>query len=174
VKRIPVTTVPRTLVDIAKDLDDEDLGRACHEAGVRYRTTPRDVQQVLARRPNASGSAKLRRIITGDTPIILSKLEKGFLRRLREARLPPPRTNRKLEEGYVDCRWPEHRLTAELDSYRFHASRLAWEDGHHRERAARARGDEFRRYTWTDVFDDPDPMLADLRRLLRCAGSSTA
>jgi hypothetical protein len=77
VKRIPVTTVPRTLVDIAKDLDDEDLGRACHEAGVRYRTTPRDVQQVLARRPNAPGAAKLRRIITGDTPIILSKLEKA-------------------------------------------------------------------------------------------------
>jgi hypothetical protein len=170
-KRIPVTPVPLTLVALAKDLDDEDLARACHEAGVRYGTTPRHVEAVLVRQP---GAAKLRRIIAGDTPVVLSKLEKGFLRRLRRAGLPLPRTNRKLDEGYVDCRWPGHQLTVELDSYRFHSSRYSWEDGYRRERAARARGEEHRRFNWTDVFDEPQAMLADLRRLTACAGSSTA
>ena len=132
------------------------------------------MEAVLRRRSNAPGAAKLRRILSGDTPIILSKLEKGFLRRLRDARMPLPCTNRKLDEGYVDCRWPEHRLTVELDSYRFHSSRWAWEEGLRRQRAAIRRGDEFRRCSWTDVFDEPDAMLADLRRLLGCAGSSTA
>jgi hypothetical protein len=54
----------------------------------------------------------------------------------------------------------------ELDSYRFHHSRHAWEQDRRRERDARARGDEFRRYTWADVFEEPAQMLAELRRLL--------
>jgi hypothetical protein len=153
-------------LNIADGTDEEELGWACHQAGVRYRTTPKHIEAVLARRPNATGAGKLRRIISGETPVILSKLEKGFLRRLREARLPLPRTNRKRGVHYVDCRWPENRLTVELDSYTFHHTRHAWEADRRRERAARARGDEFRRYTWGDVFEEPELMLAELRALL--------
>ena len=67
---------------------------------------------------------------------------------------------------HVDRRWPDRRLTVELDSYRFHHSRHAWEQDRRRERDARAHGDEFRRYTWADVFEQPAPMLAELHRLL--------
>jgi hypothetical protein len=35
-----------------------------------------------------------------------------------------------------------------------------------REREAHARSDEFRRYTYGDVFEDPRLMLAELRALL--------
>jgi hypothetical protein len=66
----------------------------------------------------------------------------------------------------VDCRWPEQRLTVELDSYRYHQSRHAWEQDRRREREARVRGDEFRRYTWSDV-EEPRLMLAELRNLLQ-------
>src|SRR5688572_28636647 len=45
---IPVTSVPRTLVDLAAELDEEDLARACHEAGVRHHTTPAQVEALLA------------------------------------------------------------------------------------------------------------------------------
>ncbi|MFL5869033.1 MAG: type IV toxin-antitoxin system AbiEi family antitoxin domain-containing protein [Thermoleophilaceae bacterium] len=165
-KRIPVTTAPRTLVDIAGDIAEDELARACHQAGVRFRTTPRRVEAVLEKRPKARGAAKLRRIISGDSPIILSKLEKRFLKLLREAGLTLPRTNRPKDGHYIDCRWPEHKLTVELDSYRFHSSRYAWEQDHRREREARARGDEFRRYTWSDVFEEPAPTLAEVRNLL--------
>jgi very-short-patch-repair endonuclease len=102
----------------------------------------------------------------GDTKVVLSKLEKRFLKLLREAGLPLPQTNRPAGAKRVDCRWPEHKLTVELDGYRFHNSRHSWEQDRRREREARARGDEFRRYTWTDVFEEPGPMLADLRTLL--------
>jgi hypothetical protein len=66
----------------------------------------------------------------------------------------------------VDCRWPARALTVELDSYRFHSSRHAWEQDRRREREARARGDEFRRYTYGDVLENPQPMMAELRPLL--------
>ena len=77
-----------------------------------------------------------------------------------------PVTNRPAGARYVDCRWPEHHLTVELDSYRYHRSRYAWEQDRRREREAYARGDGFRRYTWGDVFEHPGQMLAELRALL--------
>lgn len=75
-------------------------------------------------------------------------------------------TNRVAGGRRVDCRWPAHRLTVELDSYRYHASRHAWEQDRRREREARARGDEFRRYTYGDVLESPELMLRELRALL--------
>jgi very-short-patch-repair endonuclease len=163
---VPVTTPPRTLVDLAAELDEDQLARACHEAGVRFRTTPAQVEAVLARRPRSPGGPKLRRVMRGEIRVTLSRLESRFIRVLREASLPLPRTNKVASERRVDCRWPEHRLTVELDSYRYHSSRYAWEQDRRREREARARGDEFRRYTYGDVFENPRQMLAELRVLL--------
>jgi hypothetical protein len=167
VRGIPVTTVPRTLVDIAAALSAEALARACHEAGVRYRTTPAQVEAVLAERPQSPGARKLRRVVHGDVRVTLSTLEARFLELLREAGLPLPLTNRPAGGRRVDCRWPAHRLTVELDSYRFHNSRYSWEQDRRREREARARGDEFRRYSYDDVTKDRTLMLSELRSLLR-------
>jgi very-short-patch-repair endonuclease len=166
VRAIPVTTVPRTLVDIASVLSFDALARGCHEAGVRYATTPKQVEAVLARRPNRPGAKKLRRVIHGDVHVTLSKLEARFLELLRAEGLPLPVTNRPAGGRRVDCRWPEHRLTVELDGYRFHNSRHSWEQDRRREREARARGDEFRRYTYDDVTGHPTSMLGDLGPLL--------
>ena len=77
-----------------------------------------------------------------------------------------PITNRPAGGHYVDCRWPEHKLTVELDSYKFHKTRYAWEQDRHRDRAARRRGDQFRRYTWRDVFEEPADMLTEVDEIL--------
>jgi hypothetical protein len=164
---IPVTTVPATLVRVPSLLSFDELARAAHEAAVRYRVTPTQVEAVQARHPRAAGSRLLRAIVKGDAPTLLSKLERGFRATLRAAHLPLPITNRRAGAHYVDCRWPAHALTVELDSYRFHHTRYAWEQDRRRDREARARGDDFRRYTWTDVFEEPDQMLAELRELLQ-------
>ncbi|MGH2970267.1 MAG: hypothetical protein ACRDK0_14590 [Solirubrobacteraceae bacterium] len=166
-RRVPVTAVARTLVDLAAVLAVDDLARACHEAGIRHGTTPARVEAVLARRPNSPGAGELRQILRGEVRVTLSTLERRFLALVREAGLPPPQTNRRVDGRRVDCRWPEQRLTVELDGYRYHSSRHAWEQDRRREREARARGDEFRRYTYGDVFEAPRSMLSELRPLLR-------
>ena len=163
---VPVTTVPRTLVELAAVLDPSDLARAFHEAAVRHRVKPGAVERILARRHNWPGARELLRVLGGDEPVSLSRLESSFIAAVRRARLPLPEANRLTDGRYVDCRWPAYRLTVELDSYRYHDTRDAWEQDHEREREARARGDEFRRYTWRDVVERPERMLADLRALL--------
>ena len=163
---IPCTTVPRTLVDLAATLDEADLARAVHEASVRYRTRPEQIEAVLQRRPTAKGAAALRRILRGDTKLILSKLEERFLGLLAEHGLELPETNTHVDGRLVDCRWPRRKLTIELDSYRYHATRHAWEQDRKREREARRRGDDFRRFTWGDVFEDPRALIDELRPIL--------
>jgi len=163
---IPVTSVQRTIVDLAAALEAPALARAVHEADVRHHTTPEQIEAVLARRHNWPGARKLRWVIGGEIPVTLSRLEKRFLERLRTASLPQPLMNGRVGGRYVDCRWPERRLIVELDGYRYHRSRHAFEQDREREREARARGDEFRRYTWRDVEEEPERMLSDLQRLL--------
>lgn len=104
--------------------------------------------------------------MTGEVKVTLSKLEERFLYLLRDIRRPLPETNRPAGTKRVNCRWPDHRLTVELDSYTHHSSRHAWEQDRRRDREAHARGDGIRRYTWGDVFEHPAQMLAELRALL--------
>jgi very-short-patch-repair endonuclease/predicted transcriptional regulator of viral defense system len=152
---IPVTTVPRTLIDLSSLLSFDELAKAAHEATIRYEIT------TVERAPQ-----RLRAILEGDAPVLLSRLERRFRALLRAAGLPLPITNRPAGAHYVDCRWPEHKLTVELDSYHFHKTRHAWEQDRRRDREARRRGDLMRRYTWRDVFEEPADMLTELRELL--------
>jgi hypothetical protein len=155
---IPITTIPATLVDIAPSMPADQLARACHEAQVRFDVRPDAFPPRMPR--------TLRAILHGDIPVTLSELESRFLERLREHGMPLPITNSRAGTKHVDCRWPGHRLTVELDSYRYHHTRHAWEQDRTREREAHARGDRHRRYTYTDVFEDPRAMLAELDELL--------
>lgn len=158
-------------MDLAAILDTGDLARACHEAAVRYRTTPDQVEAVLARRRTSPGAGNLRSVLRGEVRVTLSALERRFLKVLKEAGLSLPQTNRPVGGRCVDCRWSEQLLTVELNGYRYHGSRHAWEQDLGREREARARGDEFRRYTYADVFEDSRFMLTELQALL-AEGSS--
>jgi hypothetical protein len=102
----------------------------------------------------------------GDARVALSKLERAFLELLKEHGLLLPITNKVASGRRVDCRWPDKRLTVELNSYLYHGSRHAWEQDYERQREAYAREDAFRAYTYRDVFEDPARMLSELRRLL--------
>jgi hypothetical protein len=161
---VPITTVPRTVVDLAAVLSVTELARAVHQADALFGVKPPHVEVVLARRPTAPGATILREILRGGA--LLSKLERAFIELLLEERLTLPEVNRKTDGHYVDCRWPDHRLTVELTSFRYHNTRRSWEDDRQRRREARDRGDRFREYTWYDVVEHSAPTRAELRRLL--------
>jgi hypothetical protein len=80
---IPVTTVPRVLLDLAPRLAPALLARAGHEAWIRHRTGPQHVESCIARNPRKPGAAKLRRALGAD--VTLSVLEDA-----RVARRAPP------------------------------------------------------------------------------------
>jgi hypothetical protein len=156
---IRVTTVPRTLLDLAPATEPEELTRMCHEAWVHHRTRPAHVDAVIARDPGKKGATKLKRAQRADAT--LGELESGFLALLNGHGLPRPRTNIDLAGDKVDCHWPQHGLTIELHSYRFHASRLAFE----RDLARRRRSSHVA-YSYGDVFERPARTAAEIAALL--------
>ena len=162
---IPVTTVARTVVDMAGRSTPSELAELFHHAVVRFRVKPHHVEAVLKRWPNAKGATTLRRVMNGDERALLSVLERAFIALLDAHGLPLPGTNIPKGGHWVDCHWPEFDLTVELDTYRYHSTRHAWEQDHRRERKGRRRG-KYRRYVWGDVFELPEETVADLRELL--------
>ena len=112
-------------------------------------------------------TSKLRRALGGD--VTLSELEDGFLSLLRRNDLPLPRTNIDHRGDKVDCHRPEHDLTVELLSYRFHASRRAFEQD-----VARRRRSNHLAYTYGDVFERGEATVADLRQRLAPYSPSSA
>ncbi len=157
---IPMTSVPRILLDIAPSTSPAELTRAGHEAWIHHRVSPMHVEACIARNPTKKGAAKLRRALGRD--VTLSDLEEGFLKLLARHGLPLPRTNIDHAGDKVDCHWPPFELTVELLSYRFHASRHAFEND-----VARRRRSDHLAYTWGDVFERGDRTAAELRPLLR-------
>src|SRR3954447_8045844 len=90
---IPITTVPRTVVDMAAESTPGELAVVFHHAVARFRVKPHQVEAVLGRRPNSKGAATLRRVVNGDERALLSELERGFIALLRQHNLPLPKTN---------------------------------------------------------------------------------
>ena len=76
----------------------------------------------------------------------------------------PQQIRRRLERGSLIA---VHRGVYRVGHQAPTLKRTTWEPSW---RAAMTRGDEFRRYTWGDVFEDPAAMLAELRMLLPTAG----
>ena len=57
--------------------------------------------------------AELRRVLTGDVHVVLSKLEARLLALLRRDGLELPVMNRPAGGRRVDARWPRHALTVD-------------------------------------------------------------
>lgn len=156
---IRMTIVPRVLLDLAPSLAPADLTRACHEAWVHHRVTPQMIEACIARNPTKPGAAKLRRALGAD--VTLSELEAAFVDLVKRHDLPLPRTNIDVRGDKVDCHWPQYGLTIELHSYRFHASREAFEKDIVRRRRSRHVA-----FSYGDVVDRADATVAELRELL--------
>lgn len=153
---IPMTPVPRILLDLAPSTGPGELARLCHEAWVRHRVALWMIEACIARNPGKPGAARLRRALGAD--VTLSMLERGFLKLLRAHGVRLPRTNIDVLGDKVDCHWPHCDLTVELLSYRYHATRHAFEND-----VARRRRSGHIAYTYGDVFERGEATIADLR-----------
>lgn len=159
---IPMTIVPRVLLDLSPSLEPADLTRACHEAWVHHRVRPQTVEACIARNPHKKGAAKLRRALGAD--VTLSKLEDLFLALLKDHGVPLPRTNIDVNGDKVDCHWERHALTVELITFRYHATRYGFEtDNERRRRSSHVA------YTYGDVVERGDATVDDLWRRLQPA-----
>jgi len=172
---IPVTTLPRTLLDVAAVIPPHQLERAANEADVQRLADPLTLDDLLERHPRRKGAGAIRALIEEHTigqAITRSDLESAFLAFLDEAALPRPETNVRLELSAtraveVDCLWQNHNLIAELDGRTFHATTRAFEHDRAKDRALVIHGWRVIRITWRQLQNERTQLVADLRCLLR-------
>jgi predicted transcriptional regulator of viral defense system len=123
---IPVTTVARTLVDLANVVPRDSLAKALREAEYRNVIDMGELRDVMhrTRTRHGRGHANLKAVLEEHrlrgTQLTRSVLEERFLALCDRHGLPRPRTNFYIGPHEVDACWPDHRLAVELDGWGRH------------------------------------------------------
>jgi very-short-patch-repair endonuclease len=166
---IPITTVPRTLLDMAPTLSERQLERAINEAEINRLWDELSLHDLLHRYPGRSGTGKARAALhkrnEGATHT-KSDLEELFLAFADRAGLPRPETNVYIEGIEVDCVWRSERVVLEVDSWEFHRTRAAFERDREKSRVLQAAGWRCVPVTYLQLTHASREVAGDVRRLL--------
>jgi very-short-patch-repair endonuclease len=171
---IPVTTVPRTIFDLAATEPAEVIESLIREMEFRQLRDPLSLWDLVRRYPRRRGVARVRLALERlkDEPEGRKKspLEERFAPFLRRHHLPLPRFNDSIVIGTkrceVDCHWPGTGEIVELDGWEGHKTRTAFREDRARDRKLRVAGYSVTRLTWNQLEDEPEVVASDLRVLL--------
>lgn len=157
---IPITTVARTLIDIAGLVSDRALARAVREAVRLEHITLHQLGDAIGRFRGRRGVRKLAATVARYANLPLQRARSGAeikaLEVLRDGGRPLPRLNIHLAGEEADLTWSRPRLIVEIDGGPFHLD--AGEDAR-KEKAWRDAGWTVRRLPSDDVYDRPWRLL---------------
>ncbi|HEX5712016.1 MAG TPA: hypothetical protein VFX85_01735, partial [Solirubrobacterales bacterium] len=165
---IPITSVPRTLLDLAAVVRPEWLQRMLERAEELKLFDLGPAEELLDRTRGHHGWGRLRRAIAlyEPPPFTRSGFERRFFEAVVRAGLPRPATN-FVEAGFeLDVYWPEYRFAVELDVYATHGTHGAFERDRLRQEDLKLAGIEMTRVTDVRFAREPRTVLARVVRLL--------
>lgn len=173
VRGIPVTSVPRTMLDLAATRSEREVERAWNEMEVRGYHDKLSVPHLLERHPGRKGSLLLARLASRKTlPVGITRndLEEAFLALVDRHKLPRPRMNVHVPlrgRFYeIDCLWEDRKVAIELDGGGAHGTTRAFQKDRERDRILLAEGYRTARITWDHIHDTPQEVADDLRLIL--------
>jgi very-short-patch-repair endonuclease len=160
-----VTTIPRTLVDLA-DVLTWDEYRAL--ADRQRRLYPDMIRAAQERAGKRVGRARVTRLIEADDVHTKSEFERRFLRFLDDHELPrPDALNERVAGHLADCVYRSQRLVVELDGRAFHERRAQMRADRHRDTDYQLDGHRILRLVWDDLHPDEATRTAGrVRRML--------
>lgn len=168
---IPVTTVARTVMDIARSTGFMEGVVAADSALHTHVAIKVDFAVILEDCAQWRGIVQAREVLDFADSRAESALESVARVRFAQFRLPPPalQVNIRGSQGFIgraDFCWDEYRTIAEADGA------LKYEDqGRERARAQLARDENFHdagwgtfHFTWRQIYHEPAPTIDRLRR----------
>ncbi len=165
---IPVTSVARTLLDLAALMSPGRLSRTVEDAERRDLLDIRAIGAVCDRNRGHRGARRLLRQVgmLGPIPDTRSALERRFAELCRRHGLPLPIFNRVIDGLEVDASWPGQSLVVELDGWQHHQTRGAFERDRARDAHLALSGYRVLRLTWRRLEEAPAEVADSLRILL--------
>jgi very-short-patch-repair endonuclease len=154
---IPLTTVARTLLDLAAAVDPARLERAVNEADKLDLIDPEALRRWLDSRGGEPGAPALRALLDRATfRLSDSELERRFRPLALAAGLPQPQTKQRLNGFEVDFVWPELGLVVETDGLRYHRTAATQARDLRRDQTHIARGLTTLRFSHHQVAHEAD------------------
>jgi very-short-patch-repair endonuclease len=166
---IPVTTVPRTILDLATVLDVRGVEKAINEAEIKLLWDELSLHDLLHRYPRRPGIRNVRAALAkrreGATET-KSDLEELLIRFADKGGFPRPETNVVVEGFEVDCVWRRQRVIIEVDGWETHKTRAAFERDREKSRILQAAGWRCVPVTHRQIEHTSAEVKRDVRRLL--------
>ena len=168
---VPITTVTRTLCDLAGVLPRRRLLKAVEQAERNGTLNLPALSAAIEAQPTRRGTAALRAILAEYAPAPRSRsdLERDFLFLVADAGLPPPLLNQRVADYEVDIFWPQWRLVVELDSRSYHSDPGAFERDPVRDARLQQARCRVLRVTWKRATHQASAVVADIRALAKLA-----
>ncbi|HET9152714.1 MAG TPA: DUF559 domain-containing protein [Solirubrobacterales bacterium] len=173
---IAVTTVARTLVDLAGILRLPDLRKVVGRTATLRKLDPRAVDIAIYNAKGRRGLKKLElalvpyRTKDGKVPDVRSDFETLMLPQLLDRELPRPNTNAPIhiegERFLVDFLWERERVIVETDGRETHETPTAFQDDRRRDQFLAAAGYRVLRVTWNQIHGDTAGVLERISRAL--------
>jgi hypothetical protein len=166
---IPVTSLPRTILDMAVDSRARTVRRFIGLADDSKLFDLRAMRDLLDRTKGHRGRAKVRWALDtyDERPIFTrSGLERRFLEVVREAGLPEPAMNRFVAGHEIDAYWEAERFGVELDVFETHGGRLSFEEDRVRDDELLLAEIETTRVTGPRLDREPEAVVDSLWRHL--------
>lgn len=163
---IPVTTPTRTLLDLASTLPRAGLERALDRAESLELFDLRELQRAIDAHQGRRGSAALAAALAAYEPTITrSVLEEAFLALCADQALERPQANARVCGLEVDFYFARQRLCVEVDGYRYHRTRRAFERDRERDAILAANGYRTLRFTDRQVTRRPREVAAAITKV---------
>jgi very-short-patch-repair endonuclease/predicted transcriptional regulator of viral defense system len=158
---LPVTTVERTLIDLAEAADSRTFERAVETAFAKRRVNERQLRAAIKRLPGRKGGARLAAYLDfrNDQGYTRSDAEDVARKLLRSGDLPPAYANDVVEGYEVDFHFRGYRVIVEIDSWKHHSDRLAFENDRAKWAALESKAYTVLPVTWRQITIGRDATL---------------
>lgn len=173
--RVPVTTVPQVLLDVAATQSLDTVRYMLAEADYHRLIDFGRIEEILGR--GKPGSDRLRQAIEIHNPDLArtnSPVEREFLALCEESGIPRPLVNVRVCGFKVDCYWPSHRVVVELDGGKGHSTERQVARDHGRDLKLRGARIAVRRYARRQIAQQRGLVVEDLWAALDAAGQTAA
>jgi very-short-patch-repair endonuclease len=158
---LPITTIDRTLIDLAEVADSRTFERAVETAFTKRRVTERQLRAAIKRLPGRKGGGRLAAYLDfrADSGYTRSHAEDIARKLLRSGDLPPFHANDIVEGREVDFHFRGCGVIVEIESWKHHSGRLSFENDRAKWAALEARGYTVLPVTWRQITVGRDATL---------------
>lgn len=166
---VPVTSVARTVLDLADALRRDRLERLLERAEELNLLDLVEINELMSRTTRHKGRRALRAALAAHghgTSFTRSGLERRFLRMVMATGLSRPSMNFNVAGYELDAYWADERLGVELDVFETHGSRAAFERDRVRDEDLALAGTLVIRVTGARLDREPEEVMARVSTLL--------